>query len=198
MNPNEVKHIIDTMGVALRCNRERAASLILNDPTGIQEVLPLVFDTQYKNHHKAAWVIEIIFEQDLSLIYPHLTYFTSHLHHVKNDSAVRSLAKIGRWIAWDYKKNKAKQHPLQIAEILQLVEAGFDWMIGPYPVAPKAYTMDTLFIFGNEQNPALEWVLESLKDVILQQIQHGSPGFQNHGHKILEQIKKVELEKLST
>jgi hypothetical protein len=77
MNQNEVKHIIDTMGVALRCNRERAASLILNDPTGIQEVLPLVFDTQYKNHHKAAWVIEIIFEQDLSLIYPHLTYFTS-------------------------------------------------------------------------------------------------------------------------
>ncbi|MCC7520488.1 MAG: hypothetical protein IT220_02535 [Flavobacteriaceae bacterium] len=192
MNQNEVKHILDTMGVALRCNRERAATLILHDLTGIQEVLPLVFDTQYKNHHKAAWVIEIIFEQDLSLIYPHLTYFTSHLHHVKNDSAVRSLAKICRWVALDYKKCKTLQHPLQIAEILQLVEAGFDWMIGPYPVAPKAYTMDTLFIFGNVQNAGLEWVLESLKDVILQQIQQGSPGFQNHGHKILEQLKRIK------
>jgi len=189
MNPNEVKHIIDTMGVALRCNRERAASLILNDPTGIQEVLPLVFDTQYKNHHKAAWVIEIIFEQDLSLIYPHLTYFTSNLHHVKNDSAVRSLAKIARWIAWDYKKTKTKQHPLQIDEILQLVEAGFDWMIGPYPVAPKAYTMDTLYAFGSLNHPDLKWVHDSLKDVILQQIQMGSPGFQNHGEKILRKIE---------
>ncbi len=191
MNQNEVIDIIDTMGKALRCNRERAATHILNDSNGIQEILPLVFDTQYKNHHKAAWVIEIIFEQDLSLIYPHLTYFTSHLHHVKNESAVRSLAKIGRWIALDYKK-KANQHPIQIAEILQLVEVGFDWMIGPYPVAPKAYTMDTLFIFGNVQNPELEWVLESLKDVILQQIQQGSPGFQNHGNKILEQLKRLK------
>lgn len=191
MNQNEVIDIIDTMGTALRCNRERAATHILNDSNGIQEILPLVFDTQYKNHHKAAWVIEIIFEQDLSLIYPHLTYFTSHLHHVKNESAVRSLAKIGRWIALDYKK-KANQHPIQIAEILQLVEVGFDWMIGPYPVAPKAYTMDTLFIFGNVQNPKLEWVLESLKDVILQQIQQGSPGFQNHGNKILEQLKRLK------
>jgi len=191
MNQNEVIDIIDTMGTALRCNRERAATHILNDSNGIQEILPLVFDTQYKNHHKAAWVIEIIFEQDLSLIYPHLTYFTSHLHHVKNESAIRSLAKIGRWIALDYKK-KANQHPIQIAEILQFVEVGFDWMIGPYPVAPKAYTMDTLFIFGNVQNPKLEWVLESLKDVILQQIQQGSPGFQNHGNKILEQLKRLK------
>ena len=27
---------------------------------------------------------------------------------------------------------------------------------------------------------------------ILQQIQQGSPGFQNHGHKILEQLKRVK------
>lgn len=190
MNPNEALHIIDHMGVALRSNRERAAAIFLNDPDGLPTIVPIVFDPSFKNHHKAAWILEIIAEKDLHLIYPFLGIFASHVSIVKKDSAVRSLAKICRWIALRYVNRNEKMilDVLSISDVLKIVETGFDWMIGPYPVAPKAYTMDTLYAFGSLNHPDLKWVHDSLKDVILQQIQKGSPGFQNHGEKILRKI----------
>jgi hypothetical protein len=190
MNPNEALHIIDQMGVALRSNRERAATVFLNDPEGLSTIVPIVFDPTYKNHHKAAWIVEIIAERDLQLLYPFLGIFASHVSVVKKDSAVRSMAKICRWIALRYVKQKEKLilDALSISDVLKIVEVGFDWMIGPYPVAPKAYTMDTLYAFGSLDHPDLKWVHDSLKDVILQQIQKGCPGFQNHGEKILGKI----------
>ena len=43
-----------------------------------------------------------------------------------------------------------------------IVETGFDWLITPQKIAVRAYTMNTLYLFGLEK----EWIHPELKHLI--------------------------------
>lgn len=145
----KVENILNTMGVALRSNRERAAKLIIYQPELLQPLFQLSLNPEFKNHHKGAWILEIILEQNLQLIGPHINFYCENLNKVKNPSAVRALSKINHWIAYDYIKNNSLNTKYLTKEnIYQIVTVGFDRMIQDYPVATQVYTMDTLFYFG--------------------------------------------------
>jgi hypothetical protein len=72
--------------------------------------------------------------------------------------------------------------------ISKIVENGFDWLIGNYKVASKAYTMNTLFIFGNLPN-APKWIHQELRNIIMEQIDNGSPAYKSRGKKVLYKLR---------
>ncbi len=175
------------MGVAKRINRQRVADYFLGHQEDLPLLLEIVFETDYKLHHKAAWTLEFVLEKNLNWLVPHLDYFTKNLHKLTHQSSIRPIAKICQWIANAFVK---KQQPLFIdnltlLHINQLVEVGFDWMIGNHKVATKAYTMATLYYFGKLPLEKLNWVHAELKNIILQNIQTGSPAYKSQGKKIL-------------
>lgn len=186
MDLSTAKHKIDNLGVASRINRENAANFF-EKPEYLPILMQLIFNTSFKNHHKAAWVLEILTERNINCIYPEIHYFCSHIHLIKKDSAVRALSNITRRIAFDYVKKKndiAIQH-LETQDIKLIIETAFDWLIGAFPTAPKAFSMDIIYWFGTLKIEDFDWVNEALKEVILQQINNNTPGFINHGNKIL-------------
>jgi hypothetical protein len=191
MSHAEVKHILQNMGVALRANRENAAQKIFDQPHLFESLIHVSLDPEYKLHHKGAWVMEIILEKKLDWIEPFLDLYISHLKQITKESAVRAFAKINHWISHDY-INNASQNTSSLSHnnILQMVETGFDWMIQQYPTAPQVYTMDMLFDFGSLKNMELEWVHENLKDLLLQNMLYGSPGYIAHGKKTLTKLTK--------
>lgn len=190
MDLTTAKQKIDNLGVASRINRENAADLF-EKPEYLPILMQLIFDTSFKNHHKAAWVLEILTERNIEVIYPEIQFYCSNLHLIKKDSAVRALSNITRRIAYDYVKKKndiAIQH-LELQNIKQILETAFDWLIGPYPTAPKAFSMDIIYWFGTLKIDDYDWIHEALIEVILQQINNNTPGFINHGNKILIKLK---------
>lgn len=189
MSLNEIKYVIDNLK-ALRSNREKAAQSTIDQPGLLQFLITLALTPDYNNHHKAAWTLEIVLEQHLDWLNPHLDFYGHNLQHIKNPSAVRLLSKINQWLAYDYvKNNKTNTQNIQAKHMTQIVEIGFDWMIQNYPVATQAYTMDTLFYFGLLKNPDLEWVHDNLKAVILQHISEKSSAYKAHGKKIIANLR---------
>jgi len=189
--PNtNVKHIIDSMGTAARVNRLKAADYFIENPEKINELIKLVFETSYKFHHKAAWVLEFVLKNHIDWLVPHIYLFSNSLLSLRIDSAIRPTAKICQWIAYEYvqKKNMLFIKNLNKNHINNIVEASFDWLIGDYKVASKVYSMDTLYYFGCLSNPESEWVHIELKNILLQKSYTGSPGYKAHARKILAVI----------
>lgn len=190
MSRGEVQDVIDLMGSAARINRLIAAAYFIQNPKKIKELLDLVFDTSYKLHYKAAWVLEFVLKDHITWILPHLTAFTSGLAKLQNESAIRPVAKICQWIAFNYvhKENQLFINKLTKKHLDLIIEASFDWMIGEYKVASKVYTMYGLYYFGQLPNKDLKWIHVELKNVILQHINTGTPAFKSAGKRILSKL----------
>jgi hypothetical protein len=185
----KAKEIIKNLGVATRENRCIAATYFIEHPNDFEILLNCVFKTKNKHHYKAAWILELVLKKHFDWLLPHLDFFTENLSRLQNDSAIRPIAKICEWIGKEYtakSKNQIK-NILTDKHISKIVENGFDWLIGNYKVASKAYTMNTLFIFGNLPN-AQKWIHQELRNIIVEQIDNGSPAYKSRGKKVLYQL----------
>ena len=184
--------LLESIGIALRDNRERVASIFLEKPELIPDLIVFVFNTSYKLHYKAAWILEILLEKDLNILLPHINYFTSNIGQLRHESAVRPIAKICNWLAISYVKKQKKDFvkSLSITNIEQIVAAGFDWMIGKTKVASKAYSMNMLYLFGKLKSPEFLWIHKELKNVIIQNINKESAAYKARGSLTLQLLSK--------
>lgn len=170
-------------------NRQRVASIILENQQLFKELISITFNIENKISIKAAWILEwICTHHHLEWILPYLDIFTSEIKNVKFDSAIRPCAKICAQLATTYyAKNKNDvQKLLTQKHIDSIVEAGFDWLITPQKIAVRAYTMNSLYYLGLEK----EWVHPELKHLIETKIIHESKGCKARGSIILELIEK--------
>lgn len=173
---------------AKRENRLRVANIVLKNKTLFKYLIELVFEIENKLSIKAAWVLEFVCAEKLDWLIPYLNYFTDSIKLVKFDSAVRPVSKICNFLAINYnsrkanfiKKNLTKQH------IHLIIETGFDWMISNQKVAVKAYTMNSLFLFGKSYN----WVHDELELIIVQNMVKESPAYKARGKITLGLINK--------
>lgn len=179
------------MGPAMRSNRQHLANMVLVNPHLFYDLLVIAFDTENKLSIKAAWILELVCEEKINWLLPHLDFFTNQIKYLKYDSAIRPISKIYKFIALAYndKSDIAFKKHLTKIHIDLLIETGFDWMISDQKVAVKAYTMESLFEFGI----SVRWVHPELKSIIQQHFIHESPGYKACGRKIIEKINQREL-----
>jgi len=179
---------LEELGPALRSNRLRVTNLVLKNPDLIPFLVEKTFDTTNKLSIKAAWILEMICENNINLLIPHLDFFTQNLKYVKFDSAVRPVSKICNFLAKEYnaKSNNSIKEVLAKSHIDKIIETGFDWMISNHKVATKAYTMNALYIFGKKYN----WVHEELKLILEQNIPKESSAYKARGKITLSLINK--------
>ena len=137
---------------------------------------------------RAAWVAEFVCRQDLNILFPHLETYTSGLAGLHSDSAVRAMAKICEMLAEAYYHPKAgtPAPPLSQAHRERLAAACFDWIIGPHQVAPRAYSMRTLYLLGLEES----WIHDDLKAILQKGYPKGSAGYQARARRILKLLEK--------
>ncbi len=190
MSKIDLKNLMESMGPALRTNRLRVTSVVLQNPELFPDLLKLSFETDYKLHHKAAWTLELLLERKLNWILPHIDFFTQNIHKLKNESAIRPVSKICKWLSEAYVKKSILefQQLIKLENIEQIIETGFDWMITGTKVATKAYTMDTLFYFGSLPNTEFDWIHMELKNIILQNSNKESSAYKAHAKQILKML----------
>lgn len=192
-NTDKIKKLLDTMGPASRVNRTKIADYIIENENLFSALIETIFETEYKYHHKAAWVLELILDDNLEWIIPHLDFFTNNLSILKNQSAIRPASKICKWIAIAFDKKTISKNELRKTHIENIVEAGFDWLIENNKVATQAYSMSFLFLFGKQKKSNFNWIHKELKNILTQNIPSESPAYKAQGKHVLKIMKKISL-----
>lgn len=179
---------LENLGTALRVNRDRVCNLILDHPELLPHLIDITFEVNNKLSIKATWILELVCEKHLDWLVPYLDIFTSNIGKAYFDSAVRPLSKICNFLAIAYssKTNNLIKKTISKSNIEAIIEVGFDWMISKHKVATKAYTMNTLYIFGKNY----DWVHKELNLIIEQNIMNESAAYKARGKMTLALINK--------
>ncbi len=163
------------------------ANLVIDHPELVQPLLEILFEVDDKISCRAAWVFEFMCGEKLEAIIPHLDLFTENISKVHLDSAVRPVAKICEYLIKAYysKNQNAITSALSELHKEKIVEACFDWMINDEKIAPKAYSMNALYLLGKEY----DWIHPELAMILERDFQMQSSGFKARARHILKKIK---------
>lgn len=189
MNKNFLKEQLNSIENAKKENRQRCANIVLSDKNLFNYLIEITFDVDNEVSIKAAWVLEwICTHHQLNWMIPHLDFFSTNIATLKYDSAIRPCAKICEHLAEAYfsKTLNDIQKKLTTKHIDAIVETGFDWLITPQKIAVRAYTMNTLYLFGLKK----DWIHPELKHLIETKIIFESKGTKARGKHILNLIEK--------
>lgn len=170
-----------------REKRLHYANLVISQPNLIPKLLTILFTVDDKISCRAAWVFEFMCGENLEAIIPYLDRFTQNIHKVHLDSAVRPVAKVCEYLVTaNYAKtNNAIKTALNSDHKEKIVEACFDWMINDEKIAPKAYSMNVLYLLGKD----IDWIHPELVMILERDYQMQSSGFKARARHILKKIK---------
>ena len=172
---------------ATREKRLKYANMVLDDLSLMPDLMTILFMTDDKISCRAAWIFEYVCDEYIYAIIPYLDEFTLKIKQVNLDSAVRPVAKVCEYLAKAFysKDNNTIKKTLSNLHKERIVEACFDWIIQDEKIAVKAYTMNTLFLFGKDY----KWVYPELAQILEQDFQNQSPGYKARAKHILKKIK---------
>ena len=160
------------------------ANLVINNAELVKPLLEILFEVDDKISCRAAWVFEFMCGEQLEAIIPHLDTFTQNVSKVHLDSAVRPMAKVCEYLIKVYysKKDNPIKAVLTEAHKEKIIEVCFDWMINDEKIAPKAYSMNSLYLLGNEY----DWIHPELAIILERDFQTQSSGFKARAKHILK------------
>ncbi len=163
------------------------ANLVIDNPNLIPRLLEILFMVNDKTSPRAAWVFEFMCGKSIETAIPHLDTFTNNIHKVHLDSAVRPVAKICEYLVTAYyaKTENKIQSALQPEHLEKIIEACFDWMINDEKIAPKAYSMNILYMLGKDY----DWIHPELVMILERDYQMQSSGFKARARHILKKLK---------
>lgn len=169
--------------------RWQLAKQIIANPYIVTPLLKVAFLVEAPISLKACWSIEYACKNDLTILLPHLDYFTKNLHKMEHESSIRPMAKICELLMLDYFKKTAsisKTH-FKKENLEQIATVCFDWLISDCKVASKAYSMTSLLLLGN----MFPWIHPELKMILEQNYAEGSAAYKARARMTLEKLNKI-------
>ncbi|WP_348799383.1 hypothetical protein [Flavobacterium adhaerens] len=166
-----------------RDSRQEIANEVIENQGLFLGLLQLCFQVSDKNHSKACWLLELVCYEKLEWLQPHLDFFCNNINVLTNDSAIRPIAKICQLLVISHFKEKNIQLSENHLELL--IETNFDWLINDVKVAPKAYSIRTLFLLGNH----FDWIHPELKTIVSKDFADHSAAYKAVAKEVLKKIK---------
>ncbi|QLG43910.1 adenylosuccinate lyase [Costertonia aggregata] len=172
---------------ATREKRLNMSKRVLEQPQLLKPLIQIAFEEDNPISCKAAWVLEFVTKQKLSLIFPHLDFFMNNINKLHLESSVRPVAKICEELVLNhFSKNKiTAQEELTIKHLEKITAACFDWLIGNFKVAPKAYAMTTLLKLGE----VFDWIHPELRLILEQNYHTGSAAYKARARMVLKKLE---------
>lgn len=165
---------------ALLKSRKNTYAWICNNPEHIPDLFDLGLNNEHKDQHKAAWILELLLVDNLTLIQPQLAQFCKQFPGIKNETAKRSLGKI----AWLLTASKTMVLNTQQKEIL--IETALSWLIDNTKVAAKCHAIGIIL----NLSPDFPDLATLAEEIIEQQYASSSPAFQNRARKFKSRFRK--------
>ena len=171
-----------------RENRKKYALIVINNPELLPQVIDILFDVDNKISCRAGYLLEFVARENLDTILPYLDRITEDMPKVHFDSAVRPIAKICEYLVeafYSKAENRTKKKLLPI-HLERIIEISFDYLITDQKIAPKAYSMNTLYLLGQDY----DWIHPELVTILERGYNDSSAGFKARARCLLKKIKK--------
>ena len=170
---------------AHRAIRDKLSGMVINNKALLPELMAFAFDTTNKNHFKACWICELVFEKHIEWLQEYLNGFCNSLSKFSHESALRPISKICLFAV--EKHCKTKSSFLESKHINLITESCFDWLINTeVKVATKAYAMRTLYLLGKND----DWIYPELENILPLGFSQHSAGYQAAAKDVLRKIGK--------
>ncbi len=169
-----------------REKRNYFANLILDNPKLLPELLIICAKVDDEISCRASWGLEFLCKKDLEAILPYLDELIAFIPKVHQHPAVRPMAKIYECLIIAYYKEKSTPVRKQLTKTHreQITETCFDWLITDQKVAPKAYSMTTLYLLGTE----FDWVHPELKITLENNYNASSAAYKARSRMVLKKL----------
>ena len=170
-----------------REKRLQMANRISANPHIVTDLMQIAFLVDDPVSSKACWVLEFKAKENLAYLFPNLDLFTENIGKVRFDSSVRPMAKICESLikAYFHRAQNAARIAISDRHLELMTAACFDWLVGDYKVASKAYSMTSLLLLGKKY----DWIHPELKMVLEQGYAHGSAAYKARARMTLAKIK---------
>jgi len=168
-----------------RASRSLLAHEILENHFLYDELVSICFSTSDKNHHRACWVLEYVSYEKLLWVQPHLDFFCSNLKFLKEESAIRPIAKVMQLLVKSHYQKEENGIILSEENLQDCIETSFDWLINDVKVATKAYSIRTLYILGKHY----DWIHPELKIILDKDYANHSAAYKAVAKEVLKKIK---------
>ncbi|SRR5690554_5177001 len=168
-----------------RKSRDYFRDWVLKDPKLMEEVAEVAFDLNNEFHFKACWILELLAMAKIELLTPYLEAFCNSITSYKDDSSVRTTAKIGFLIVKEHYSEQPK-FKLSEEQINKLTECCLDRLISDEKVAAKAYSAETLYILGKYQ----DWIYPELCQILSDGYSQHSAAYKATARNIIKRINK--------
>ena len=170
-----------------RSSREAAARVFDGNTQKIQELIRLVFDTDDPVSVKASWVLDLVASADIKVLQPNLEYFAGNLDKVRDESAIRPLARICEKLLTVLDNGQYPEADLTLTDAQHhlILAAAFKWLIGPHKVATKVFAMRCLYFLGKKT----PWVHEELQEILKEQYARESSGYKARARDTLQKLE---------
>lgn len=166
-------------------SRYNNANFVLQNLNLLPVLIAFSFDVNDKNHHRAAAILDIVFELQFGLIYQFKDLILKDLHILKNDSAIRSISRfVMPLVEENCRKIKTNSNFLSEIQIEKITEVCFDWLISDYRVAVKQHAIYMLLEIGKTQ----DWIYPELRIILERDAVGGSPAYKSIAKRILKVI----------
>ena len=171
---------------AHRKSRDESKDFVLAHPEYLGDLIRFSFDVKDADSHKACWILEFLSYQQVAWLQPHLDFICSNLGNLKDESAIRPIAKVCQLLVVSNFKNPAT---IQLSEnhLQQITEACFDWLINDTKVASKVYSMRTLFILGKHS----DWIYTELRIILEKDSRLHSAAYKVGAREILKKLTQI-------
>jgi hypothetical protein len=171
-----------------RKKRHETAYWIVKKPHYVRETLQWFFKPESELLVNASWVLEIICKLKPKLFFKYMHLFFEELPKIKNDSALRSCAKICEQLCYEHYMLRYTyfRDVLSKNERKIMTECCFDWLITDQKVACQAPAMSALYYLGQDKTGA--WIYPELINILTENAPHKSAGYQARARKILKRI----------
>lgn len=190
--PNKPKKMLSELQAKLdyvnayRENRLMAAQYVLENQHLFGELVTICFSPEDKNNHKACWILEFVSYEELIWLQPHLDFLFSNLKVLKDESAIRPIAKVVQLLVKSHYKKNDDSILLSEENLQDCIEASFDWLINDVKVATKAYSIRTLYVLGNHY----DWIHPELQIILNKDYADHSSAYKAVAKEVLRKIEK--------
>lgn len=177
------EHYTQIAGIkAYRKTRDFYKEKAFLEPPFLESLVAIGCNPTDKNHYKALWILELVAEEQITLLFPYLDLFCSQLSLYHLDPAVRPAAKICLFLV---SKKDVKLCPFQEEKI---IEGCLDYIIREAKVATVAYALRALFRLGKKH----PWVHDELRLILSRELDNPSPGMKFVVKETLMHLKNAD------
>ncbi len=175
-----------------RLSKAKIAQLVSEleqEPELTKALFQQVLREDKEDDFNASWTFDHLLRKKLVYLIPIIEEFTKGLAQLQSESCIRPIAHVCEMLSKAYfdQKNAFFREHISDEQLERIMSACFDWLISPMNVAPKVFSMTSLYYLGMK----FDWVHPELKLFLEDTIASGTAGYKNRGKKTLDLLAKL-------